>query len=489
MEHAPDTTASHFDVLILGPFALYRDGSPVDTSGWQRKVHTLFRLLLTAPAGRYQRDEAMEILWPETSSEAGTRNLRVVLHMLRKGLGGGEPSPILSEGGWIALNPAHHWDVDLSRFESLALEAGKDLELLEEAASYHRGEPLSEDRYGDWAIAIRERIQREWRDVCLRLAELDGRNGEAQAALGWLDRIVAIDPLDEEAVRLSLEILAETARRTEAMRRYQNFERRLREALGIEPGRETLAVVEKLRKQNRTEEHEPQRIDRNQLRLSRPLPVLPRALPPSGSRLSGREEELGRILWMLPPMYQGGARLVFLSGEAGTGKTRLLTEVAERARSSGLLTLAGAAYSVEGGLAYGPLRDALGEYVESQPEDLVRAHFDSLASHLSPILPELLQPAGDAQAGDGRVQLFLAVKQALERISRDAPLVLLLDNLHDADPGSLQMLHFVARNLAPRPILVVAAHDPDKGRGSELEAMAGDMEQEGWAIRIQLHAP
>jgi DNA-binding SARP family transcriptional activator len=163
---------SHFDILVLGQFALFRDGIPIDTAGWQRKVQSLFRILVTSPDRRRTRDELVELLWPETTAEAGSRNLRVVLHMLRRGLGPCEPPTILSEWGSIALNPAHEWDLDLDRFEEIAAHPTDDLAMLEEAAGFYRGEPLAEDRYDDWAITVRERAQRIWRNICLRLARV-----------------------------------------------------------------------------------------------------------------------------------------------------------------------------------------------------------------------------------------------------------------------------------------------------------------------------
>src|SRR5437868_14471390 len=78
------TTGSHFDVLVLGPFAVFRDGVALDTGSWQRKVHGLFRMLVTAPGRRRSRDELVDLLWPDASIDAGSRNLRVVLHMLRR---------------------------------------------------------------------------------------------------------------------------------------------------------------------------------------------------------------------------------------------------------------------------------------------------------------------------------------------------------------------------------------------------------------------
>jgi DNA-binding SARP family transcriptional activator len=482
-------TGSHFDVLILGPFALYRDGQPLDVTSWQRKVQTLFRLLISAPDRRRSRDDIVDILWPDMSGDAGFRNLRVVLHMLRRGLGAGEPPPILTEWGWISLNPAHEWDVDLERFEKLATMSGDDIALLEQAAGYYRGEPLSEDRYDDWAMGVRLRAQRHWRDVCFRLARLHGAGGAPEVAVGWLDRILEVEPLDEEALRLLLASLGELDRRTEALRRYQQFAQRLKDELDLAPGRETQAIVAELRTQ--TERPSTATAEAVPIARIRPVPVIPRYELPAAGRLVGRESELGRILWTLPPMHEVAPRLVAVVGDAGTGKTRLLSEVAQRARRAGLLTLAGGCFRHEGRLLYGPIRDALADYVESQPEAVIRGQLDGLLGDLMRIVPELRLRTPGIQSGalgpgeDHRLLHFVMVTKALERIAQDTPLVLLLDDLQWADESTLQMLHFVVRQFSLNRMLIVGALTPE-GSEPAVGTLIVDMVDMGWATSVRL---
>lgn len=480
---------SHFDILILGPFALYRDGTPVDVGSWQRKVQTLLRILVTSPEKRRTRDELVELLWPETSSEAGFRNLRVVLHMLRRGLGPGDVPTILSEWGWVALNPAHEWDLDLDRFEERAA-AGHDIPTLEAAAGYYRGEPLGEDRYEDWAVAIRGRVQRTWRDLCLRLAALHQRAGSPDAAVRWLERIMESDPLDEEALQGLLLNLRDLNRRTEAVRRYQHYAQRLKDELDLEPGREIQALVAELRIS--ADGETPPVAPVAELVTVRTVPVIPRSIPLSSIPLVGREHELGRILWAMPPMRETSPRLVMLAGEVGMGKTRLLAEVGDRARKAGLLTLAGSCYRHEGEIRYGPIRDALAEYVEIQPESAVRAHLDGLSDILVRIVPELSLRFPDIidrgrGSDDPRLLLFLAVVKALERIASDTPLVLLLDDLQWAGSGTLQLLHFIARQAAGNRLLLVGAYT-DAGVLCEggVSEVTVDLETSGWASCLQL---
>ncbi len=498
-----DAPGSHFDVLILGPFGLFRDGQSIETSAWQRKVQTLFRLLVTAPDRRRSRDDIVGVLWPEACSESGFRNLRVVLHMLRRELGAGSRPPtgeqlavghqptILTEPGWIALNPVHEWDLDLERFEELAAVPSNEIAVLEQAAGYYRGEPLAEDRYDDWAIGLRSRVQRTWRDVCLRLARLHSDAGSAEVAIGWLERIIESDPLDEEALRLLLSSLGALDRRTEALRRYQQFAQRLKSELDLTPGRETLAIVAELRQQSTGKESNTSPAD---VSLPRPIPVIPRYDLGSSGHLFGREDELGRILWTLPPMHEVAPRLVMISGDAGIGKTRLLAEVAVRARRAGLLTLAGACFEHEGGIRYGPLRDAIADYVECQPEPVVRTQLNGLLADLSRIVPEVrlrlpdIEPPGSTAGEDPRLIIFLTVTKALERIAQYTPLVVLLDDLQWADASTLQLLHFVVRHASQNRTLIVGAFRNGTSPGElAIQQLATDIEESGWATSLTLN--
>jgi CHASE2 domain-containing sensor protein len=162
---------------------------------------------------------------------------------LRRGLGGGEPSPVLFERGWMELNRAYVWDVDLDRFEMLVRSAGEDPEPLRDALTLLRGEPLIEDRYDDWALPVRDRVLRLWREAGLRLARKLETAGDHEAAITWLEMLLDHDPLDEEVVQSMLRNLVAAGHRGEALRRYQAFAERLQEELAVEPEEETRTLL------------------------------------------------------------------------------------------------------------------------------------------------------------------------------------------------------------------------------------------------------
>ena len=184
--------ATHFYLQLLGPFRLARNGVLLATTGWRPRLLTLLRLLAVAPGHRCLREEVIDRFWPDSSLEAGSGNLRDLLRLLRKAVPDDVPL-VLLEGQWVVLNPAHAWEVDLVRFEALAETVDDDPETLDAALALVQGEPLPEERYADWAIPIRARVERRWRQLCLQAIEAHRARGLAPEALAWAERWLARD--------------------------------------------------------------------------------------------------------------------------------------------------------------------------------------------------------------------------------------------------------------------------------------------------------
>ena len=178
-------------------------------------------------------------------------------------------------------------------------------------------------------------------------------------------------------------------------------------------------------------------------------------------RLVGRSGELRTLDGLLDDVAARRAGAVELVGEPGIGKTALLAELGRRADARGMLVLSGSASEFESDLPFGVFVDALDEYVAGLPpgtldglEADVRGQlgvlFPSLSSHVAP------PPARE----DERHRTQRAVRRCLEVLASRTPLVLLLDDLHWADPGSVDLLGALLRRLPAAPVLLVAAMRP-----------------------------
>jgi serine/threonine protein kinase/DNA-binding SARP family transcriptional activator/DNA-binding beta-propeller fold protein YncE len=479
--------ATGFRALLLGPFVLERDGVPIDTGRWRRRVVSLFKLLVVTPERRRHRDEVIDILWPDAGPEAGVSNLRITAHRLRLALGSQDPTAVLTEHGWIALNPAYLWDVDIVQFEELARSAGTDIGALERALGLIRGEPLVEERYEDWAMPIRNRLQATVRSVALRLSA--GYQGSARhnEAVELLEHLLRDDPLDEEALRQLLEVLYSAGRRVEALRRYQQFEQHLAEELGAPPSRETMALVQRLNAQFPdplpAEVREPR---------ERPLPVgrFLGALPEAP--IVARDEELERILFAADLVQGAKGRLLLLGGERGAGKTRLAQEVALRLRDRGFAVATGRCHERQQQISYEPFVEIMEALLPAVPPVFRR----DLATHWPFVGHLLLQsPADraeiprfgqDVAGGDVDQQgLHLLLTSILGTLADQRGVALLLDDLHWSDPATLDLLRHLARQTAGHRILLLGTYRDDAvERDTPLDRMMRDLAREGLAERV-----
>jgi predicted ATPase len=181
---------------------------------------------------------------------------------------------------------------------------------------------------------------------------------------------------------------------------------------------------------------------------ARPKSATPRALG-SGSpanrqqgdtpRLFGREEEQTRLRQLLDAAVAGSGSLVLIGGEAGIGKTALATSIERKAHGRRIPVWVGHCYELAATPPYGPWMDS--------------AVFDQRSEDVpSPLMLGVDEGSG---AATSQAALFEQMQEFLAVAVRQNPLVLILEDLHWADPASLELLRFVSRNLDGLRILLV----------------------------------
>ncbi|HKY88691.1 MAG TPA: AAA family ATPase [Candidatus Limnocylindrales bacterium] len=204
--------------------------------------------------------------------------------------------------------------------------------------------------------------------------------------------------------------------------------------------------------------------------------------------LIGRDDEVRRIEAALARASAGRGGTLLLAGETGVGKTRLMREATELARRRGYRVLDGRAYPVEQGLAYAPLSDALGSYLRGldarRQASLVAGlpHLGRLIGGLPTQTPETF---GEPELE--KTRMFEAVALLVARLAREAPVVLCLDDLHWADPASLELIHYLARGIADQRVLILAAYSPDEaGSNHGLGAFLSSAQRNALAEQVVL---
>src|SRR5262245_15139148 len=194
----------------------------------------------------------------------------------------------------------------------------------------------------------------------------------------------------------------------------------------------------------------------------------------------GRTAELARLRQRLQETRAGRGGLVMLVGEPGIGKTRLVEELADAARAERALVVGGRCYEGESARPYGPFVEALSDYARSATTEALRTDLGFGAAplaRLAPVLRERLPDVAEAvalQPDEERVRVLDSVTQFLLAVGARAPVVLMLDDLHWADAGTIAMLRHVARFAARDRLLLLGAY-----RDVELDQNPGLVEALG----------
>ncbi|HSC73399.1 MAG TPA: AAA family ATPase [Gaiellaceae bacterium] len=178
--------------------------------------------------------------------------------------------------------------------------------------------------------------------------------------------------------------------------------------------------------------------------------------------LVGRAEELGSFARALAELDQGHSAAILVVGEPGIGKTRLLTEFGARADAAGHLVLSGSASELEHDLPFSVFVDALDEYVRGLAAERLAVLDDDVRTELAHVFPSLTALAGGRQAAlqHERYRSHRAVRTLLEQLASTQPLVVELDDLHWADPASIELLGALLRRPPAAPVLLALATRP-----------------------------
>lgn len=208
-------------------------------------------------------------------------------------------------------------------------------------------------------------------------------------------------------------------------------------------------------------------------------------------RFVGREKELkqARTIWMQAMV--GAGQTLLISGEPGIGKSSLARELVTQAEISGGKALIGESYA-EGGAPYSPfsqiLRRALPETGQngSKMSEFVIADLISLTPELRPNYPDLPDiPALDPDSEQRR--LFESMVALLSSLSEQSPILLVLEDVHWADSGSLAMLRYLARRTKGQPIMLVATYrEVELDDTLPLQEMLVELNRERIASRLKL---
>jgi len=205
-------------------------------------------------------------------------------------------------------------------------------------------------------------------------------------------------------------------------------------------------------------------------------------------QLIDRVEEIGLLREAVDRAVRGEGGIVLLYGEAGIGKTRLARELGAYARLRGMQVLSGrcpALFRMDGVPPYVLWKEVIKNFLEvCAPEHLYRV-IGFYPGEVSALVPELKQKLGaiphslPISPEHERDRLFEAVSQFVINISKEAPLLVVLDDLQWTDQSSLLLLHYLARGVYKESLLLVGAYrDTDIDERHPLSPVVTELNRE-----------
>ncbi len=434
--------------FVLGRVAIEVDGVEVPVPG--RRERAVLALLLASrrqvvPVGRLIDD-----VWGQSRSDTTHASLQVAVSRLRTLLEPGraprvDPRLLVSSGAGYALM-SDAGSVDAEAFTTL-VDAAHDalgsrraeaaLELCERAARTWAGTPFADAVDSELVEAERRRLE-DLREYGLELrAEALISLGRHALATGELEALVTVHPFRERLWGHYALALYRSGRQADALGALRRARTVLRDELGVDPSPELQQLESDLL------EHSP--------RLAAtpgtpPVPVPhPSSPEPSTSGLVGRDDALHRLQDALARTTAAGVgSTTVVSGEAGIGKTRLVTEFAASAQRQGATVLRGSCHEADVSPAYWPwvpiVRAVAGQ---SPPREVVE-------------LLEASAATSPGDAGAAALRTYDAVARLVAAATSGGTVVLLLEDVHWADTASLRLLAYAAETLRDVPVLVLA---------------------------------
>jgi DNA-binding SARP family transcriptional activator/tetratricopeptide (TPR) repeat protein len=501
---------SAYEFRILGPLEVVRDGSPLEFG--PRRVRALLALLIVHANAVVSVDRIIDELWVTDPPEHAVHAVQVYVSVLRKvidlaGLSSDAGSLIETRRPGYVLRASAD-DCDAFRFEALvdlgrsALATG-DARVaqarLAEALGLWRGPALADLVQFPFAVGVAARLEELRIGAFEDRIEADLELGEGGAAVvAELESLVRAFPLRERLLSELMTGLYRAGRQVEALRAYQRFRRTLRDELGLEPSPELR------RRETAIIRHEPvqplssgyvvapgttPRGSTERLDGRRRLPM-PLALQDASGPFVGRGDEL-RALTEMWSASAGSVRLCLVTGEAGIGKSRLVAEFARRLQGAGAAVLYGACFE-DVGLPYEPLIQALSLDLDELADVEARRRLGGDAGYLAAILPavgvrfDVATPPPSANPDLQRLRLLDGVAGYLRRAAEDAPILLVVEDLHWGAVATLDLIRHIIRSGQGRVAVVATCRDRPPELTDPLGAFLADLVRHPNARRLPL---
>lgn len=422
---------------LLGEARFTFDGKPWRFSAPPKCLPLL--ALLALRGERVARATLASQLWPDDTAADARTKLRRHLHALVRSL------PKLDGVEWLEVDTATAGlaaDAPLEVDAVTFLRCADDPSAFEAAVKSYKGELLA-TIFEEAIIADRERLRALYLQMLAELTHGALQTRAYARALEYAESMLAQDEWREDALRTTMIARYRLGDRSGALAAFERFARRLQHELRAEPMFESTAVRDAI-----VADSLPDTYEAPAVRTASPRPLI------------GRANELATLTHAWLQAARGKGTCVFISGEAGAGKTRLAHELLSSVEEQGGRAIIGRTSQPES-VPYQPLVEAVRHLVpfiaRTPSDDVWLATLASLVPDIARLHADLPEMAPLEQQR-GQLRLQDAVLRALAASARQRPLAILLDDLHWAQSATIDIIGAVAERVASMPVLIVIAH-------------------------------
>lgn len=418
-----------------------------DSVRFRTRKHLAFLVYLAVePRTRHRRDRLADLLWPRAGSLEGRHSVATALSVLRGKLGSEAFEASRDHIRFIFSE----LDLDLDRLSSgdvLGDEFNPTLDM---------GGFLDDFEIGDapdfqvWREQQRGRWLPEIRVAFVRLLDLCRRTGDFVRSEFLADRLLALDDLNEEAIRAKMEARAFAGDRLGALRLFEGWRSRLHEEFGAVPSALIDGMAIRLRRRGWEQ-----------------TGTIP--LPPvftdrwKGRPFVGRGKEYRKLYEVWERTLRSSASNSLVLGDSGIGKSTLVERLVTAAGLEGAVSSRVQCYELERDIPYAAMGGLIRSLLD-RPE--ISGTPAEWLAELCTIAPDLkarftsLPKAPETEGETARIRLAEAVHQLMMTVAEEHPLILVVDDVHLADDVSVAVLHLLMRRTQSQRIMVVLTARP-----------------------------
>lgn len=431
-----------------------------------RKHFALLIFLAVEPRRHHRRDRLTDLLWPDAAHAEGRHSLATALSVIRGKLG---PRSLETTRDTVRL-AAPDLEVDLERLSRGDVLGDGINPPLEVAGFLDEFEVTRAPEYMFWRDLMRARLFPQIRTALASLMDRCRRSGDFSRIENHANRLLALDELNEDAIRAKMEARAFAGDRLSAIRIFQAWRDRLTHELGATPS----ALVEGIALRLRQRGYEPPGTSH--------IPTVPTDQWRNRAFV-GRASQYRVLYERWEETNRGRGQHGLVVGESGIGKTTLVERLVTAAGLEGAVSSRVQCYEVEREFPYAAIGTLMRGLLDrpgagaTKPEWLAElARFVPCVSDRYPTLPAAKESAGES----ARFRLAEAVHELVSAVAFENPVILVVDDVHLADDVSVAVLHLLMRRTQNQQVMVILtarhselSHAPHASRLLEQQGSLG----------------